>query len=167
MKPPVKISKPSGRFQRGGLPNQSPSGQSNVPNTRLPSRPATTVNTKAPNYAVQPPLRIGVRGQQIRATIGGTQQIAGSIDIATVSKGKAYISNLQVDQQHRRRGIGAKLIDAALNTARRQGFSAASLEARSSENGISPHALVAMYRRQGFKSIGKSHRGSPIMERKL
>jgi ribosomal protein S18 acetylase RimI-like enzyme len=59
------------------------------------------------------------------------------------------------------------LIDAAINTARRQGFKAASLEARPSDNGISPQALVAMYRRQGFKSVGRSDRGSPMMERKL
>ena len=28
-------------------------------------------------------------------------------------------------------------------------------------------ALVAMYRRQGFKSVGKTGRGSPLMERRL
>jgi ribosomal protein S18 acetylase RimI-like enzyme len=81
--------------------------------------------------------------------------------------GKVHISNLKVEQQHRRRGVAAKLIDSAVATARRQGFHLASLEARPSDNGISPQALVAMYRRQGFKSVGKSQRGSPLMERKL
>ena len=81
--------------------------------------------------------------------------------------GQAHISNLQVDQQHRRRGIAGKLIDAAVTAARRQGFNSASLEARPSDNGISPQALVAMYRRQGFKNVGKTDRGSPLMERKL
>jgi ribosomal protein S18 acetylase RimI-like enzyme len=93
--------------------------------------------------------------------------VAGSVEISVAGSGKAYISNLQVDHQHRRRGIAAKLIDAAINAARRQGFKAASLEARPSDNGISPQALVALYRRQGFRSVGKSHRGSPLMERKL
>jgi len=72
-----------------------------------------------------------------------------------------------VDQQHRRRGVAAQLITAAISTARRQGFKAASLEARPSDNGISPQQLVAMYRRQGFKNVGRTSRGSPLMERKL
>jgi ribosomal protein S18 acetylase RimI-like enzyme len=122
---------------------------------------------KAPNYTVQAPLALGAGSHQIRATIQGSPQVAGSVEISARGGGKALISNLQVDQQHRRRGVAAKLIDAAINTARRQGFKAASLEARPSDNGISPQALVALYRRQGFKSVGKSRRGSPLMERKL
>lgn len=132
----------------------------NAPNVAAP-------RTRAPNYTVQAPLPLGAGNQQIRATIQGTPQVAGSVEISSNGGGKAFISNLQVDQQHRRRGVAAKLIDAAVNTARRQGFRAASLEARPSDNGISPQALVAMYRRQGFKSVGKSQRGSPMMERKL
>jgi ribosomal protein S18 acetylase RimI-like enzyme len=81
--------------------------------------------------------------------------------------GKAYISNLRVDHDHRRRGIAAQLIDAAVNTARRQGYRSVSLEARPSDTGISPQALVMMYQRQGFRNVGKSRRGSPLMERKL
>jgi len=110
---------------------------------------------------------LGQGSQQIRATIHGTPQVAGSVELSRSGGGKAYISNLKVDQQHRRRGVAAQLIDAAINTARRQGFKAASLEARPSDNGISPQALVAMYRRQGFKSVGRTDRGSPLMERKL
>jgi ribosomal protein S18 acetylase RimI-like enzyme len=137
-----------------------------VANQRAPARPISPGQMKAPGYTVQAPLNVGGRNQQIRATIQGTPQIAGSVEISAAG-GKAFISNLRVDQQHRRRGVAAKLIDAAVNTARRQGFKAASLEARPSDNGISPQALVAMYRRQGFKSVGKSQRGSPMMERKL
>jgi ribosomal protein S18 acetylase RimI-like enzyme len=135
-------------------------------NVAKPARPASPGQMKAPSYNVQAPLPLGAGSHQIRATIHGTPQVAGSVDISRIGS-KAFISNLQVDQQHRRRGVAAKLIDAAINTARRQGFKAASLEARPSDNGISPQALVAMYRRQGFKSVGKSHRGSPMMERKL
>ena len=122
---------------------------------------------KAPAYTVGAPRHLGGNSQQIRATIQGTPQVAGSVEITRAGGGRAYISNLKVDQQHRRRGVAAQLINAAISTARRQGFKAASLEARPSDNGISPQALVAMYRRQGFKSVGKSHRGSPMMERKL
>lgn len=135
-------------------------------NVRAPARPVSPGQMKGPNYTLQAPMRLGAGSHQIRATIHGTPQVAGSVEIRATG-GKAFISNLQVDQQHRRRGVAAKLIDAAVNTARRQGFKAASLEARPSDNGISPQALVAMYRRQGFKSVGKSHRGSPMMERKL
>lgn len=122
---------------------------------------------KVSNYTVQPPLTFGRRYQQIRATIHGTPHIAGSVEISPSSGGKAYISNLHVDQQHRRRGIAVKLIGAVISTARRQGFKAARLEARPFDNGISLQVLVAMYRRQGFRSVGTTRRGSPLMERKL
>ena len=131
------------------------------------AEPVSLGQKHSANYKVQPPLTFGRRYQQIRATIQGTPQIAGSVEISPFGRGKAYISNLHVDEQHRRRGVGAKLIDAVINTARRQGFKAARLEARPFDNAISLQALVALYRRQGFKSIGKSRRGSPLMERKL
>jgi ribosomal protein S18 acetylase RimI-like enzyme len=136
-------------------------------NQRPPARAVSGSGPKSPNYNVHSPIPLGGGSQRIRATIQGTPQVAGSVELNSVGSGKVYISNLKVDQQHRRRGVAAKLIDAAVATARRQGFRAASLEARPSDNGISPQALVAMYRRQGFKSIGKSSRGSPLMERKL
>lgn len=134
---------------------------------RTPTRPTAPAAPKTLAYAVHAPQPLGAGTHQIRATIQGSRQVAGSVEIRASGGGKAYISNLRVDQQHRRRGVAAKLIDAAINTARRQGFKAASLEARPSDNGISSQALVAMYRRQGFESVGKSRRGSPMMERKL
>lgn len=151
-------------------PNVATPGANRAPavaNQRGPARPGSPVMMKAPAYTVQAPRPLGGNSQQIRATIQGSPQIAGSVEIRRSGGGRAYISNLVVDQQHRRRGVAAQLINAAVSTARRQGFKAASLEARPSDNGISPQALVAMYRRQGFKSVGKSDRGSPLMERKL
>jgi len=130
-------------------------------------RPGIAQRQAAPAYNVQAPVPVSGRHQQIRATISGTPQVAGSVNLSPRGGGKAFVSDLQVDQQHRRRGVAAKLIEAAVSTARRQGFNAVSLEARPSDNGISPQALVAMYRRQGFQSVGKSSRGSPLMERKL
>jgi ribosomal protein S18 acetylase RimI-like enzyme len=138
-----------------------------VANQRGPVRPDSPGQMKAPAYTVQAPCPLGGNCQQIRATIHGSPQVAGSVDISRAGSGRAFISNLQVGQQHRRRGVAAQLINAAVATARRQGFKAATLEARPSDNGISPQALVAMYRRQGFRSVGKSDRGSPLMERKL
>ena len=148
MKPPAKPQQGIAQFQRPG-PQQAAQRHT------------------APNYHVQAPVPVSGRHQQIRAMIAGTPQVAGSINLSPRGGGKAFVSDLQVDQQHRRRGVAAKLIEAAVTTARRQGFKAVSLEARPSDNGISPQALVAMYRRQGFQNVGKSDRGSPLMERKL
>ena len=131
-----------------------------------PARPGQNQSI-GPRYAVQPPVPLADRSQQIRATLNGSRQVAGSVDIRTDGPRKGFIVNLNVGHEHRRRGVAAKLIDAAVATARRQGMSSLSLEARPSDNGISSQALVAMYRRQGFKSVGRSHRGSPLMERKL
>jgi len=158
--------------QRRGLPqgNQnliSHRGAADLKSQSRASRSGTAPGAKTANYNVLTPTPLGHGSQQIRATIHGTPQLAGSVDIRAAGFGKAYISNLRVDQQHRRRGVAAKLIDAAVSAARRQGFKAASLEARPSDNGISPQALVAMYRRQGFRSVGRSARGCPMMERKL
>jgi ribosomal protein S18 acetylase RimI-like enzyme len=154
---------------RGSVPQAGANGSTVAAIQRVPNSPAATPTPtpKSPNYTVQAPINLNGRSQQIRATIQGTPQVAGSVEISSAGAGKVFISNLTVDQQHRRRGVAAKLIDAALSTARRQGFSAASLEARPSDNGIAPQNLVAMYRRKGFKSVGKTGRGSPLMERKL
>lgn len=141
MKPP---GKPANSAQRSG-----------------PSKPAS------PRYAVQPPVPVSSRTQQIRATLGGSRQVAGSVDMRSAGSGQAYIANLNVGQEHRRQGVAAQLIDAAVSAARRQGYRSVSLEARPSGNAISPQALVAMYRRQGFTNVGTSKRGSPLMERKL
>src|SRR5215217_6692167 len=116
------------------------------------------------SYTVQPPLTFGHKHQQIRATIGGTAQIAGSVEMSRIGRDKAYISNLKVAQQHRRRGVAAKLIDAVISSARHQGFKVATLEARPFDKGISLQALMAMYRRRGFRNVGTTRRGSPLME---
>ena len=156
MKPPTRPP-----FNRPGPPHRH--------TTQLTSAPAKPgQNTSAsPRYVVQTPVPLAGRSQQIKATLNGTRHVAGSLDIRGAGPGKGFIANLKVDQEHRRRGVAAQLIDAAVATARRQGLRSLSLEARPSDNGISPQALVAMYRRQGFKNVGQSHRGSPLMERKL
>ena len=150
MKPPNRTA----QFSARGPANSGPVN-------RGPTRHAS------PNYAVQPPVPLGNRRQQIRATLNGSREVAGSVDIRVGGGGRAHIANLKVDQQHRRRGVAHQLIDAAVAAARRQGFNSATLEARPSDNGITPQALVAMYRRQGFKNVGRSQRGNPIMERKF
>ncbi len=161
---PTKAPTPATRFQQRPKPAHMARAVQNKPRQGGPSSP---VNARGPMYALQAPVALGGRGQQIRATLNGSRQVAGSVDIRAAGAGKGFIANLKVDNEHRRRGVAVKLIDAAVATARRQGFSSISLEARPSDNGITPTALVAMYRRQGFKSVGRSQRGNPLMERKL
>ncbi len=166
--------RPLVKFTRGAQPTV---GQSNATPGAAGSRTNAGANrvwnsvsqpkSKPANYLVQAPIHVSGHSQRIRATISGSPQVAGSVEISRTGGGNAFISNLKVDQQHRRHGVGAKLINAAVSAARRQGFSSARLEARPSDNAISPQALVAMYRRQGFKTVGRSNRGNPLMERKL
>jgi ribosomal protein S18 acetylase RimI-like enzyme len=122
---------------------------------------------QAPSYVVHPPSSLGGGRQQIRVTVRGTQQVAGSVTMRPTGAGKVYISDLTVDKTFRRRGLANQLMGAAMNAARSQGFSGARLEARPSDNEISPHALVSMYSRMGFRNVGKSSRGNPLMERRL
>jgi ribosomal protein S18 acetylase RimI-like enzyme len=167
MKPPQILQR---NRVTAAAPNVARAGAVRSPapiNQHGPARPNSPAQMRPPGYTVQAPLPLGGNTHQIRATIQGSPQVAGSVEISRGGGGKAFISNLQVEQQHRRRGVAAQLIDAAVATARRQGFRAATLEARPSDNGISPQALVAMYRRQGFRSVGRTDRGSPLMERKL
>lgn len=159
---PTKPPTPTTRFQQRPKPANMARAVQNKPRPGVPPSPRS-----GPLYAVQAPVPLGGQGQQIKATMNGSRQVAGSIDIRAAGAGKGFIANLKVDNEHRRRGVAGKLIDAAVATARRQGFSSVSLEARPSDSGITPNALVAMYRRQGFKSVGRTQRGNPLMERKL
>jgi ribosomal protein S18 acetylase RimI-like enzyme len=116
-------------------------------------------------YAVQAPVRMG-SGWQIRVTQPGMPQPVGSVEMHATGHG-IHISDLHVSQEHRRRGVAAKLIDAAVQSARSQGFAIARLEARpNSPLDISSEALVSMYQRHGFRTVGKSARGNPLMERR-
>src|ERR1041385_6832640 len=51
------------------------------------SRPATTAGTKS-SYRVQTPIPMGRGNQQIRATVQGTPQVAGSIDLSAAGEGQ-------------------------------------------------------------------------------
>jgi ribosomal protein S18 acetylase RimI-like enzyme len=114
-----------------------------------------------------PPTPLAGGRQQIRVAVAGSRQVAGSVDIRPAGGGKAFISNLKVERDFRRQGVANQLMDAALRNARVQGFKAARLEAHPSDDGITPQALVSMYRSMGFRSVGRSSRGNPLMERRL
>lgn len=142
----------------------APAAQRQVANA-APARGAAP--TQKAGYKVLPPTSLAGGRQQIRVAVPGTRQVAGSVDIRPTGGGKAYISNLKVERDFRRQGLAGQLMDAALRNARVQGFKAARLEAHPSDDGISPQALVSMYSRMGFRSVGRSSRGNPLMERRL
>ncbi len=87
----------------------------------------------------------------------------GSVELHPSAAGGVEITDLKVEQEHRRKGVGRELMTAALQTARSQGLGPAPLEARPSDGGISPEALVSMYRSFGFRTLGISSRGNPLM----
>jgi len=126
------------------------------------------VNMKAsapPEYAVRAPRPNG-SGWDIQVAAQGASQPVGSVQL-TASKDRVYISNLKVSPEHRRHGLAGQLVDAALRTARSNGYRVAQLEARpDTPADLAPSALVSMYRKLGFQTTGISQRGTPLMERR-
>jgi len=100
-------------------------------------------------------------GRQIKVVSGG--KMIGSVEIHPSAAGGVEITDLKVLQEHRRNGVGRELVKAALQSARTQGLGLARLEAHPSDSGISPQALVSMYQAFGFRRIGVSSRGNPLM----
>ena len=142
----------------------APAAQRQVANAAPPQNAAPS---QRPGYRLLPPPPLAGGRQQIRVAVAGSPKVAGSVDLRPTGGGRAYISNLKVERDFRRQGLANRLMDAALNSARAQGFKAARLEAHPSDDGISPQALVSMYSRMGFRSVGRSSRGNPLMERRL
>jgi ribosomal-protein-alanine N-acetyltransferase len=62
--------------------------------------------------------------------------------------GEVHIYRLAVDPEWRRRGIGSRLVEDCLASARRQGLSAAVLEVRASNT-----EAIALYCKFGFRVI--------------
>jgi GNAT superfamily N-acetyltransferase len=121
-----------------------------------------------PRYSIAGPVPVGGgTGQQIRVLVGGSTGIAGSVDIVRDTPGQAIITNLFVSPEHRRNGIGRRLMEAAIQRVRAQGFHEARLEARPMDGSIEPAALVGMYRQFGFQQGGRSPSGSATMRRVL
>jgi ribosomal protein S18 acetylase RimI-like enzyme len=141
--------------ETGGSQTASPSAGTRVINRKV---------NRAMNYAVRAPLRRG-SGWHIDLAAPGAQQPVGSVQL-TASENGVYISDLKVAPEHRRQGLAGQLIDAALRTARSNGYHVAQLEARpDSPVDVTPGALVSMYRKLGFRTTGISRRGNPLMER--
>jgi ribosomal protein S18 acetylase RimI-like enzyme len=124
--------------------------------TRKPAPPS--------GYTLRPATRQG-NSWRIEAVAAGHSGSAGSVRITPGQNGM-FISDLSVSGEHRRHGVARQLVQAAMRTARIQGFTTAQLEARPSPGSdLSSGALVNMYQRLGFRLTGTSGRGNPLLER--
>lgn len=155
---PRAVANAGARPQPATPPRVAPTAQRQVANAAPAQRPG---------YRLLPPTPLAGGRQQIRVAVAGSPKVAGSVDLRPTGGGRAYISNLKVERDFRRQGLANQLMNAALQSARSQGFKAARLEAHPSDDGISPQALVSMYSRMGFRNVGRSSRGNPLMERRL
>jgi ribosomal-protein-alanine N-acetyltransferase len=77
--------------------------------------------------------------------------IAGYL-VARIIDGEGEILNLAVSPEHRRRGIGALLLESALDALAKRGVEAVFLEVR-----ISNQAAINLYQAKGFRPIGQRH----------
>ncbi len=129
---------------------------------------AAAINMKprlAETYTVLPPRASG-SGWEISVGAQGLPRPIGSLQMTRSDQG-VFISNLKVAREHRRHGLAGQLIDAAMRTARSNGYAVAQLEARpDSPADVATGALVSMYQRYGFRMKGISRRGNPLMERR-
>lgn len=82
---------------------------------------------------------------------GKARKIAGYL-VARVIEAEGEILNLAVEPEKRRQGIGALLLEAALDRLKRQGVEAVFLEVR-----VSNRAAINLYLAKGFRPIGQRH----------
>lgn len=172
--PPLRMPQPStGRVPsatRQPLPTAQGVVPQPIPRVQHSTRQALPARAQPPQrvpaYVVRPPVPSGAGRQHIQVMLQGSSSPVGSVDIQPTGSGQAEIVNLNVVQEHRRRGVARLLIDAALQNAQRQGLTGARLEARPSDSSISLSSLVTMYQKMGFKGAGVSSRGNPLLERR-
>ena len=62
---------------------------------------------------------------------------------------EGYIANVAVSQDHRRQGIGTKLLAALVNEAKKRSLSFLTLEVRESNE-----SAIALYKNAGFTEVG-------------
>lgn len=145
MRPAPPVYRPQ---QAGVTPQQKPQAASVQPQSQ---------------YELSQPLWVGNGRQQIQVRIKGAPAPIGSVNVHYDRPGKAFISDLEVNQSHRRHGVATMLMKAAMESARRNGSSATELEARPGAGSISNQALVGMYQKLGFRNVGLTRRGNPKM----
>jgi ribosomal protein S18 acetylase RimI-like enzyme len=111
------------------------------------------------------PVRMAASANRIQA-MAGVQRV-GEVHLSAARQGSVTLTNLQVPPVARGQGIGPRLVQSALQQAKRLGAREVQLEARPSAGSIAPGQLVSMYQRLGFRVAGRSPRGAPLMKRPL
>jgi ribosomal-protein-alanine N-acetyltransferase len=91
---------------------------------------------------------LGLPGCRGLLAVGPDGEPAGFV-IVRVALEEAEILNLVVEEGDRRKGVGRRLVDAALDTARRAGASAVFLEVAAGNL-----AGCALYESAGFRKVG-------------
>ncbi|HEY5864046.1 MAG TPA: GNAT family N-acetyltransferase [Candidatus Tectomicrobia bacterium] len=163
MAPSTRMPSNTQRGAQGAVPQPAARGQ-DVTRQAISARAQPP--QRVPTYTVRPPIPSSAGRQRIQVMLQGSATPVGSVDIQPTRTGQAEIINLNVLQEHRRRGVARLLIDAALQNAQRQGLTGARLEARPSDSSISLSSLVTMYQKMGFRGAGVSSRGNPVLERR-
>src|SRR5689334_10340182 len=95
----------------------------------------------------------GVRISAIQAA-----RSIGSLDLSPNKEGTIELTNLKVAPEFRRQGLATRLMDAAVQRARRDGVARILLEAHPSDRSIQPAALQNAYQKMGFNIVGRSSR---------
>lgn len=76
----------------------------------------------------------------------------GLLQVAT----EGHVTNLAVDRDYRRRGIGSRLLDTLVEAAKARGVRSLTLEVRESNE-----AAIQLYEKFGFYSVGRRKRYYP------
>lgn len=87
-----------------------------------------------------------------QAGLGSNGEFVCGFIATRVGAGELHVNNVGVRELYRRQGVGAALLDAALERGRQQGVRGAVLEVRAGN-----HAAQALYRRFGFAVAGRRH----------
>lgn len=74
--------------------------------------------------------------------------------------GSAWIANLEVEEGHRRRGLGSAMLACAVAHAAALGVRAVCLT-------VAAHELIPFYTRAGFERYGREIGGCPVMRKTL
>jgi [ribosomal protein S18]-alanine N-acetyltransferase len=92
---------------------------------------------------------VAARGDAGQAGAGSNDEVSGFIVIRQVHH-EVEILNLAVEPQERRKGVGARLLEEAMEHAAKNGAVRTFLEVR-----LSNEAALKLYRRYGFGVVGR------------
>ncbi len=93
------------------------------------------------------------RGGCFHVITDNSGNVVGSVGLFPIDARTIELRKMYLAPEHRRRGLGKRLLDHAISEARRMGFKVLTLETQSSLK-----TAIAMYTRYGFKrSVADIH----------